>query len=430
MNIFFERILEMIEDLNSTNSKNEKIEKLKKYEDMKRILNYIYDDLKVYGITSKSYLKYEKNKKIIKNNVLFQHNNIFHLLDDLMMRKITGHTALLYLYHFIQNNIKYKECILNIIDKSIKIRINKNIINKVFPKLINVFQPVLAKKYEEKILEKSKNDWYISRKLDGIRCICVIEPKKESVKFYSRKGKEFTTLESLKTEILISKIFKEDIVLDGEIISMENDRENFTKIMKEIHKKKHQITQPKYCIFDIIKKEDFFNLNSEEKFSERYTKLKYGKMYNLLNIDVLEQTKYTKDIFESLKKKGEEKKWEGLMLREDINYEGKRTKSLLKYKVMQDEEFKVVNIIKGEWREISKETKLEQTIETMVSVVINYQNKKVKVGSGFTLKERKEYYNNPEKIIGKIITVQYFEKTKDSLRFPIFKYNHGEKREL
>ena len=65
------------------------------------------------------------------------------------------------------------------------------------------------------------------------------------------------------------------------------------------------------------------------------------------------------------------------MLREDVKYEGKRTNSLLKYKKMHDEEYKVIDIIKGSWREISKETKLEKTIETMVAVIIDYKDTKL-----------------------------------------------------
>ena len=44
-----------------------------------------------------------------------------------------------------------------------------------------------------------------------------------------------------------------------------------------------------------------------------------------------------------------------------------------------------------------------------------------------------EFYKNPKKILGKIITVQYFEETKNqdggiSLRFPTFKILHGSAR--
>ena len=423
----FKRIKEMITEVNSTNKTNEKKIILAKYDDLKKVLLYVYDDDKVFSVTSKNYLKFEKNKKKIKKDVNINHN-LFSLLDDLINRKITGDTALLHLYHYINKNIEYKKYILNIIDKSLKIRLNTSVINKIFPGLIPVFQPVLANKYDPKRLEKSKNDWYISRKLDGVRCLILIEPKIKSVKFFSRKGKEFHTLLILKNEILQNiGLFKESVILDGEVVSMINGIEDFTGIMKEIKKKNHIMANPKYFIFDMLKKEDFFNLKSEEIYSERLQKLKIINIFFVF-LEVLEQKKYTDNDFSQLIKKSEKNNWEGLMLREDVKYEGKRTNSLLKYKKMLDDEYKVVEIIKGPWREISKETKLEETIETLVAVVINYNN--TKVGSGFSLKERKEFYKNPEKIIGKIITVQYFEKTKDSLRFPVFKYLHGKNRDI
>ena len=45
------------------------------------------------------------------------------------------------------------------------------------------------------------------------------------------------------------------------------------------------------------------------------------------------------------------------------------------------------------------------------------------------------FYKNPEKIVGKVINVQYFEETINkegeiSLRFPTFKYLFGEVREF
>ncbi len=422
-----QRIKDMVIEVNSTNKTNEKKIILAKYDDLQKVLLYVYDDNKVFSITSKNYLKFEKNKKKIKKHINIKYD-LFSLLDHLIDRKITGDTALLHLYHYVNDNIEYKEYILNIIDKTLKIRLNTSIINKIFPKLIPVFQPVLANKYDPKRLEKSKNDWYISRKLDGVRCLILIEPKKKSVKFFSRTGKEFHTLLILKNEILINiGLFHEDVILDGEIVSMKNGVEDFTNLMKEIKKKNHIMKNPKYFIFDMLKKEDFFNLKSEEIYSERLKKLKKINIYFVF-FEVLEQNKYTDNDFLKLIEKSEKSKWEGLMLREDVKYEGKRTNSLLKYKKMHDEEYKVIDIIKGPWREISKETKLENTIETMVAVIIDYKD--TKVGSGFSLEERKHFYKNPESIIGKIITVQYFEKTKDSLRFPIFKYLHGNERNI
>ena len=49
--------------------------------------------------------------------------------------------------------------------------------------------------------------------------------------------------------------------------------------------------------------------------------------------------------------------------------------------------------------------------------------------------DRQEFYKNPKKILGKQITVQYFEETENekggiSLRFPTFKILHGSSRSI
>ena len=69
------------------------------------------------------------------------------------------------------------------------------------------------------------------------------------------------------------------------------------------------------------------------------------------------------------------------------------------------------------------------------ALVVNYKGYKVKVGSGLTKEQRELWWNNPNLILGKIITVQYFEETtnkKDdslSLRFPVLKEVRNDKTE-
>ena len=64
--------------------------------------------------------------------------------------------------------------------------------------------------------------------------------------------------------------------------------------------------------------------------------------------------------------------------------------------------------------------------DVMRNVVIEHKGYRVDVGSGFNLEQRRLYKENPELILGKQITVQYFEmstnmKGTESLRFPTFK---------
>ena len=69
------------------------------------------------------------------------------------------------------------------------------------------------------------------------------------------------------------------------------------------------------------------------------------------------------------------------------------------------------------------------------NVVIEHKGFKVDVGSGFSQEQRRHYFKNPEEIIGKTITVQYFEETKNqdggiSLRFPVIKGIYNNKRDF
>ena len=71
--------------------------------------------------------------------------------------------------------------------------------------------------------------------------------------------------------------------------------------------------------------------------------------------------------------------------------------------------------------------KVEAEVEMLSHVIIEHKGCDVGVGSGFSQEERKLYFKNPELIIGKTITVQYFEETINqdgchSLRFPVVKH--------
>lgn len=97
-------------------------------------------------------------------------------------------------------------------------------------------------------------------------------------------------------------------------------------------------------------------------------------------------------------------------------YETKRTKNLLKVKAMQDCDLKIIGFEEGTGKNKG----------TLGAVIVDYKGFKVKVGSGFTDKDREYFWNNATKLLGRVITVQYFEETTNkkgdssSLRFPVF----------
>ena len=127
--------------------------------------------------------------------------------------------------------------------------------------------------------------------------------------------------------------------------------------------------------------------------------------------------------------------WEGLIIRKSIPYEGKRGNNMLKVKFFIDDEYIVKNVKIGPFRIIDKDTGLEKTIQTLAAVIIEHKGNPVSVGSGFDLEERKKYFEHPEQIIGKTITVQYKEECEDangkkSLQIPTLKFIYEEGRNV
>lgn len=419
----FQLIQDFVEASNATNSNSDKLEVLKtytQYESVCKALNYTYDTYKQYGVTS-------ANCK--KNSDLMGHPNtygsLFTLLDDLNNRVCTGHTAIANVNRFVHENYTYKDLIFNIIDRNLKTRSTASMINKVKPGLIPTFDVALAKAFDEKTQKKVnwEDRWFVSRKLDGVRCLTVIDANGEP-KFFSRQGKEFLTLDHLKLDI--KALGLKNTVLDGEVcIVDQNGNEDFAGIIKEIKRKDHTIVKPYYWMFDMLSMEDFNSKTSEITFGQRITDLldlSLGKGLTL--IGVLPQEICNDQIFSAMMAQSKANGWEGLMLRKDAAYKGKRSDEILKVKQMFDDEYIVVDLENDVHRVIVDGAEVEELM--LKNVIIEHKGNQVRVGSGFSHEQRRHYFKNPNEILGKQITVQYFEESQSksgeySLRFPVIK---------
>ena len=421
---------DFIEQSNSSNSNNDKLEVLKtytQYEIVRQTLHYTYNTFKQYGVTSQNC---KKNSKLVK----YGYTDLFKLLDDLNDRYLTGHEAISYVNGFIDANKSYEDIIWNVIDRNLKTRSTTSMINKVYPGLIPTFDVALANAYNEKTAKKIhwSDGWYVSRKLDGVRCLVMIDENGEA-KFFSRSGKEFTTLGNLKTAI--HKLGLKNTVLDGEVcIVDENGDEDFQGIIKEIKRKDHTIQNPYYYIFDQLTMEEFIDKTSIRTFKQRLDSL----TVKLNDVDsqyfsVLPQYRSDDKVFEEMIKQSKEGDWEGLMLRKDAPYQGKRSNDILKVKSFHDAEYIVVDVENSVNRVIVEGLEVEE--EMLKNVVIEHKGHRVQVGSGFSLQQKRHYYKHPEEILGKQITVQYFEESRDqtggySLRFPVVKAIYNQRRDF
>ena len=422
-----------IDNMRATSSSTEKIQIIKDSSSyIHEVLEYTYNPFKQYYVTSKTCIK---NDKLIDENIVYGGLELFNVLDQLSNREVTGHDAITLVNTFVKVSA-YGELIYKIIDKDLGVRAGDSIINKAIPGLIPTFKVALAKEYDGKC-DWQNDNWWASRKLDGVRCLAVVNYEGECT-LYSRMGKELTTLNKVKEAIEATGII--NTVFDGEICLIdENGNEDFQGVMKQLRRKDHQIENPAYMIFDMIHKPNFDNQKGGPILSQRLQALRGFLTGRYITNNVLrycEQFQITDGRhFDKWGQIATDNKWEGFMVRKDVSYEGKRSKNLQKVKKFYDAEYKVIDV-DFDNHEVVRDGKSE-TIKMLSQVWIEHKGHKVKVGSGFTQNERMWYTANylNESIVGKIITVQYFEETKNdkggiSLRFPTVKHIHGSKREL
>ena len=430
-----EKLQDFVNKMKNTSSLNEKkviIGSIQNDEFIKKALNYALDPYKKYYLTSKNC---KKNADLCDMNSIY--DDIFGLLDDLNGRVYTGHDAIALVNAFITEHIEYEDLIFSIIDRNLEIRASESVINKVIPNLIPTFDVALANKYDEKTKKKvdfEKDVWYVSRKLDGVRCLIIVDDKGKA-KSFARSGKQFHTLSLVEKEL--EELGVKNVVYDGEMcIVDEEGNEDFQSIMKEIGRKDHVIQNGLFQIFDFIPYRMFSKGYGETGlFSQRINALQHivlGKQNNLINF--LEQSpissfKELDDLTITASKRG----WEGLMIRKNVPYQGKRSNDILKVKTFYDSEYKVIETFFGPLRYIKEGVEIEE--EMLSGVAIEHKGNTVRVGSGFTIDQRKNLFINPHEILGKTITVQYFEESKNqsgeySLRFPVIKVIHGNERKF
>ena len=114
--------------------------------------------------------------------------------------------------------------------------------------------------------------------------------------------------------------------------------------------------------------------------------------------------------------------WEGLVIKFlDSRYSWKRTNDWLKVKAFDEMDLIIRGVEEGTNANKGRLGALICDIEHPTLGHIE-----AKVGSGYSEDERVRFYNMRDELIGRVISVQYFEQTENttthvkSLRFPVF----------
>lgn len=277
--------------------------------------------------------------------------------------------------------------------------------------------PMLAKKWDEERYRFKGKKIFIQEKYDGNRCVSW---KEDGVwKFQSRRGKPLNVnfdMESFAGDI--------GMVFDGEVLTKRGDFNKASGIISSKDNDKDQLT---YVIYDIIDPELTYEerkllldkLHDTEKVKIAPT-LASGIYVGATNPTEKGQLSELEiyDILTDMVGQG----GEGIILRiADGKYQNKRSLNLLKYKLVQTMDMKCTGWILGTG-------KYEGMIGSLKAELVTDKGEHItaNIGSGLSDMDR---LLDPSNFMGKILEVQYFEKSKNqeagenewSLRFPRLK---------
>ena len=412
-------VLEIINQIKATSSRNEKEAILKQHkdnEDLRYILDVVYNPYIILGIKDK------KLKKMIDRADGFKNKfgDDFKALIEYLKQNNTGRDYDVRLAaEFLRATFDEElyDFYWEVVTKDLKIGVTAKSINKAFgEQFIPQFDVMLAKKFEDEEHKVKGKEFVITEKLDGMRTIMIVE--NGNVTFFSRQGQPIAGL----VEIAQDAKLLPDNVYDGELLIHNANDYKDRDVLQETLKIARKDGEKRGLIlhlFDMIPIEEFKAGKSKATYRKRkeelefiVEKLKSPYIKVVPNLYVGKDLDVIPKLLEEMNRKGKE----GLMLNvSDGKYQCKRTDVLLKIKSMNTMDCKIIGFEDGTGK-----------YEGMLgALILDYKGYELRCGSGFTDEDRKEIWNNKEKYLGKIAEIQYFRESRNqdgglSVSFPVF----------
>ncbi|WFD29137.1 hypothetical protein MSPP1_000142 [Malassezia sp. CBS 17886] len=313
--------------------------------------------------------------------------------------------------------------------------------------------------------------WFSSRKLDGVRCLlvavvdgadaraCVTE-----IHAVSRTGRALPGLQHLRTQLAddltqypglgaLAQQLGGTIVLDGEVCIMDAHgpdgaahMENYRRTVSCVRRKPDPERPPPLVFFpfDMLSLEELVcwrTLLATRALSARLAPLQSWVAWCAQHRrdsplrSLPQRAIRSLDDLSAHMAEATQEHWEGLIVRADTAYEGRRTAAMLKLRHTLEAEYTVKDVELKRMRLPVHGTYAEHP--ALSSVVVEHEGVPVSVGSGFSVAERLRFAASPNEILGKTVTVAYFRESESaqrrgkggqggkSLRFPIVKCVFG-----
>ncbi len=257
--------------------------------------------------------------------------------------------------------------------------------------------PMLAHDYT-KVGHRMPYPCHVSPKLDGVRCLAVIEPG--SVRFQSRGGKTYKVPPHIFDALqkLLLKVEQDKLILDGELYIHGVSLQNIVSCVK----KPNELTPSlEFWIFDVP---------SDDVWSTRYANLsnlglclELTDPLKIVNNINCEHEEHARQMLAYFMERG----FEGIMLRNpdgpyQFNY---RSPYLMKWKEFQDTEAKVVGVKKDKNGEGVLKCRLANGVEFECKMVGSHDYRR---------------FDSMMTLMGAWITVKFQALTDDGVpQFPV-----------
>lgn len=367
-------------------------------------------------------------------------DNFLELAEALYRRQITGNDArdAVKLAMDVATKEQWNDFYRRILIKDMRAGFDVKTVNKVAKKMkqpqyeVPVFECQLsedAANHDSKLVGKK----LVERKLDGVRCLTIIDCESQTVTQYTRNGKvleNFTHITDYLSQFINE--FGRSMVLDGEVIS-----DSFNQLMTQVHRKDNvKATDAKLMLFDCVPLVEFkqgvsvMGQRRRSQFLRNWENIFRDSGF----IDIVPQREFDLDVltdeieFKDYMKEMVDAGFEGIMVKDpDAKYQCKRGTAWMKMKPFIEVSLAVTGWEEGTGRNEGRLGALICEGEDDGKTI------SVNCGSGFTDKDRGEYWEARDSLLGQVVEVRADAVSQNqdgtySLRFPRFIRFRGFKR--
>lgn len=396
-------VFSVLKEIADTSSKNEKLSIIESVVDspieslFKKVVEYAYSPYKMYNIK-----KFKSPSSHTGSSTL---EECFCILDFLVERSLTGNAAIILVEKTLSSLSEEEASVFErIVKKDLRCGASESSFNKVWPGLVYEHPYMRCSSLNEKTVKKLKLPYMSEVKSDGRYVDIIVRP--DSVSYMSRAGHVVDFNHPDRDNALMAEAQAGAFVLMGETLVSDGSGGVLPRAEGNGYLNNDDIDKSllRFVVWDIVSLEDFelkfcpiARIDRIDKVVELVTSLQLSGVHDISVVDyrICNTHQEAIDHFEEVVKAG----GEGVVLK---NFNGVwkdgTSADQIKLKIIVEGDLLVVGMTEGEGR-------LKGMCGALIcqsscgDVVVNV--------AGLSDKLRKEFFDNPDSIVGSIITLKY-----------------------